>query len=90
MSTALVGPVEGPACPGCGLVPLWRLDSVVLYDRPYADVWDGHAAGCPTVNTCGQFGPPWLPRDLWHPEADWLDGPFNMAAYAAHLRTHKE
>lgn len=88
-SIAVVGPVEGPACPGCGLVPLWRIDSVVLYDHPYVEVWDGHQPWCPTIDTCGQIGPPWLPREQWHPEADWLTGKWTAEAHRAHMaRAH--
>lgn len=30
-----------------------------------------HRDGCPRVNTCGQFGPPWMPGP-WHPFSDFM------------------
>ena len=82
MNDALVGPVEGPACPGCGLVPVWDWS-----DSAYKIGLLDHFPGCPLVDTCGQFGPPWLPREDWHRDQDWLTGKFTTEAHREHLAT---
>lgn len=44
--------LAGERCPTCG-------------SEPYDDTV--HRDGCPRVDTCGQYGPPWLDAP-WHPE----------------------
>lgn len=41
------------SCPECGSDP--------------AEV-AAHRQDCPSVATCGQIGPPWIPRGQWHPD----------------------
>jgi hypothetical protein len=50
MSADLIGPVEGPACPDCGMVP--------TVDWPHWTT-DLHNPGCRRIGTQAQFGPPW-------------------------------
>lgn len=45
-------------CPTCGSEP----------GNP-----DTHRDGCPRIDTCGQYGPPWVMDPPWHPDDPMLD-----------------
>ena len=46
------------------------------------DNGEGHQPACPRVDTCAQFGPPWVWIEDAHPEAE----PFTTEAHRNHMR----
>lgn len=71
--------VSDVRCPTCGSEP---------------DDVDCHREGCPRIDTCGQYGPPWVPEGEWHPESDFTTCPPGspnlqwLHEVNAHMATH--